>query len=598
MMLKRLYSLPSRFPTDQVSHSIWLKAACRYTLHPLVASGVMLTWALPAIAQSEPTDPISDHSVAYAVLQSSENVALETEFSIPLSPSSRLSAEAANLETQATVSPLPEIGRPVEASIDNITEADAERLPFSGQDESAELPNEALLTADANDRSPSSPESTPMAQTDVIDRGVDSPSADSSEFYESFEGMPSLFDYVQSPGEEDEDIVLPVSDRDAYRLGPGDVLQIEIFNAPELSTTDGANQYTILNDGTLNLPWVGRVVLAGLNLEAAGAAIASEYSPFLLDPVVTVSLITARPTRIAVVGEVNRPGTYTTGAFATSGAYASGPARAAAAGGVNQQPVGDLRTVIEAIQTAGGITETADVRNIQVQRRQPNRDISVRTINLMALLQEGDLSQDLSLRDGDTVLVPTATSFNAEELQELADASFSPDIITVNVVGEVVTPGSVVVSPNTSLNQAILAAGGFDSNRARKRRVQLIRLNPDGSVTDRSVSIDFSDGLNEDTNPPLRNNDIVVVARSGLTRVVDFLDIIGTAAGTVLNPIRGVIDIVDTIGDMRDREEDNDRDERRLDLQIEQQQQQNDQQNDNDDDDDDDGNIDDDDDIL
>lgn len=551
---------------------MWIKAACKHAIHPLVASGVLLTWALPAIAQSEPADPISDETVPYTVLHSSEDFAAEPEFSV-----SRLSAPSGEMETHVTVSALPEIDSPVEATPSSKIETAPETLTLAEADSSESATDE---------RSTPSPEAIATEQEGMIDRSVETPAMTSSDFYQSFEGMPSLFDYVQSPNEEDEDIVLPVSNQDAYRLGPGDVLQVEIFNAPELSTD--TNQYTILNDGTLNLPWVGRVVLAGLNLETAGVAIASEYSPFLLDPVVTVSLITARPTRIAIVGEVNRPGTYTTGAFATSGAYASGPARAAAAGGVNQQPVGDLRTVIEAIQTAGGITEIADVRNIQVQRRQPNRDISVRTVNLMALLQEGDLSQDLSLRDGDTVLVPTTTSFNAEELQELADASFSPDIITVNVVGEVVTPGSVVVSPNTSLNQAILAAGGFDSNRARRSRVQLIRLNPNGSITDRSVSIDFSDGINEDTNPPLRNNDIVVVTRSGLTRAADFIDIIGTIAGTVLNPIRGVVDIIDTFGDMRDRAADNDRDDQRLELDIEQQQQNNNNNNNNDDDEDDD----------
>jgi len=91
-------------------------------------------------------------------------------------------------------------------------------------------------------------------------------------------------------------------------------------------------------------------------------------------------------------------------------------------------------------------------------------------------------------------------------------------------------PGIVQVPPNTPMNQALLASGGFDNRRARKGRVQLIRLNPDGTVVRRDISVDFAQGINEQTNPAMRNNDIIVVGRSGLTSVTDTL-------GTVLSPI-------------------------------------------------------------
>jgi polysaccharide export outer membrane protein len=209
--------------------------------------------------------------------------------------------------------------------------------------------------------------------------------------------------------------------------------------------------------------------------------------------------------------------------------------------------------VIEAIQTSGGITPLADVRNVQVSRLNANGSERLIRVNLWALLMEGDLSQDITLRDGDTVLVPTATAINLEESQAVAAASFAPDTIGVNVVGEVADPSLVNISPNSSLNQAILAAGGFDNQRAQTGSVQLIRLNPNGTVMERTIEVDFSAGLNEETNPLVRNNDIIIVSRSGLASGFDFFDLLGDAANAIINPVRGVIGIFNTLDEINNR---------------------------------------------
>ncbi|ERT07962.1 SLBB domain protein [Lyngbya aestuarii BL J] len=150
------------------------------------------------------------------------------------------------------------------------------------------------------------------------------------------------------------------------------------------------------------------------------------------------------------------------------------------------------------------------------------------------LLQSGDINQDPFLQEGDTIVIPTASEIDPEEVEALATASFSPETINVNVVGEVVDPGILQVPPNTPLNQAILAAGGFDSIRARKQEVELIRLNPDGSVTQENLTIDLAQGINDQNNPILRNNDIVVVSRSGLSRF-------GDATSEFFRPVRDII---------------------------------------------------------
>jgi polysaccharide export outer membrane protein len=174
--------------------------------------------------------------------------------------------------------------------------------------------------------------------------------------------------------------------------------------------------------------------------------------------------------------------------------------------------------------------------------RRPTRTGTEQTvdINFWQLLQSGDVNQDVVLQDGDTIIVPTATEINPAEATQLASTTLSPSTIQVGVVGEVKKPGAVDVRPNSSLNQVILAAGGFNDSRARTTTVDLIRLNPNGSVTKRQVKVDFSQGINEQTNPILRNNDVVVVNRSKIAQA-------GDAVGTFFNPIGTVFGIIRSI---------------------------------------------------
>lgn len=212
-----------------------------------------------------------------------------------------------------------------------------------------------------------------------------------------------------------------------------------------------------------------------------------------------------QPLNVAVVGEVARPGPHIVNGETDSSGRES------------------LPTVTRAIQVAGGITQLADVRHITVRRI--TREGSERTIevDLWELLQGGDLQQDVLLQPGDTIVIPTATALTPTEAAEIASASFSPDAMPVNVIGEVGQPGTVQVPPNTPLNQAIMAAGGFN-NRAKKGKVELVRLNPDGTVERREIEVDLSAGIDEDNNPSLRPNDVILVGRSGLSSFTDTVE--------------------------------------------------------------------------
>lgn len=416
---------------------------------------------------------------------------------------------------------------------------------------------------------------------------------------------------------------------DGYTLGAGDRIKIDIFNVPEYS---GENQ--VLADGTLNLALVGSVSVQGMTLKQASTDLASRYSQFLKRPIVTISVLTARPTKIAIAGEVNRPGSYTvetgiptvtrmiqlaggikqsadvrqiqvrrprarnngteqmlnvnlwqllqTGdlsqdmllrdgdtlfiptlnstdlAEATqiaSSSFAntdSRPLKIAMVGEVARpgpytiavDPQNKVPTLTRAIQLAGGITQSADIRKIQVRRFTQDGQEKIVDVDLWKLLKEGDLRQDLPLQEGDSVVIPVATQLTPDEATSIAAASFSPDKITVNIVGEVVRPGPVQVQPNAPLNQALLAAGGFN-NRAEQGSVQLVRLNPNGTVTQRDIGVNFAQGINDQNNPALRNNDTIVVGKTG---IVSFGDQFGTLFGPIVSPITGIFGLFRLLG--------------------------------------------------
>ncbi len=264
-------------------------------------------------------------------------------------------------------------------------------------------------------------------------------------------------------------------------------------------------------------------------------------------PTLAVANITGQstqPINIAVVGEVTRPGTYTLAKEAqsrvqenemgeNSGLFAASETK----GGENVLQ----QTVTRAIKMAGGITPVADIRNIQVRRLTRAGTEQIINVNLWQLLEAADVSQDLALQQGDTVIVPKAENLDATQDEQVANSNFSPDTIKVNIVGEVVKPGAIAVVPNTTLNQALVAAGGFNKARAQMDSVDLIRLNPNGTVSQLTVKVNFSATANEETNPKLKNNDVIMVRRSGRATFSD--NVGGTLAP--LSPLLGIFRLFD-----------------------------------------------------
>jgi polysaccharide export outer membrane protein len=139
--------------------------------------------------------------------------------------------------------------------------------------------------------------------------------------------------------------------------------------------------------------------------------------------------------------------------------------------------------------------------------------------------------------------VPKATIVNPAEAGVIASTNFAPAGINVYIVGEVRTPLDPVTLPaNATLNQALISRGffGYENTRARRNKVELVRLNNDGTATKRTIEVDLTQGINEELNPQLRNNDMIIVSRSGFANLVDRMNAVIGPVG----PATGVLNFI------------------------------------------------------
>jgi polysaccharide export outer membrane protein len=310
---------------------------------------------------------------------------------------------------------------------------------------------------------------------------------------------------------------------DTYVLGAGDGLDLKLYDAPELS-----GPLEVLSDGTASLPLIGSVRLTGLTLSQANFWLTSLFRQQMQRPDLLLRVVRPRPIRVAVVGEVQRPGVYS---LTTSEVSQVGTE------GAPVTTISGLPTVVDVIQKAGGITLNADLRVVVLQRRLPGETPSFKRtrLDLLALVQAGDQLQNPFLFDGDTLRIEKADQPVPEAI-ELAAVNLSPQEITVNVVGEVKKPGRIQVGANTPLVQAVLAAGGVESWRGSQSKVELIRINRNGTATREVFAMDLSQGASNAKNPPLRNGDTVLVNRSGFAVASD-------AIGAVTQPLTGLVNV-------------------------------------------------------
>src|SRR5438876_4071866 len=207
-----------------------------------------------------------------------------------------------------------------------------------------------------------------------------------------------------------------------YKLGPGDNLVLILTGDVEL-----AYSLPVTREGFVLIQQVGQVYVSNLTLDQLRDVLYQRlgrvYSGVKRGAGATtrfdVSVANVRVNQVYVVGEVSQPGAY---------------------------QISSLGTVFTALYAAGGVTERAKLRGVEVQRAGK----TVATLDLYDYLLRGDTRNDVRLETGDVVFVPVHGT-------------------RVQVTGAVVRPAIYDLAPTESLSSLLQAAGGFRADAALKR---------------------------------------------------------------------------------------------------------------------------------
>lgn len=227
--------------------------------------------------------------------------------------------------------------------------------------------------------------------------------------YDIFSSVPTTF----APA---TDIPVPAE----YVLGPGDTLEVQL-----IGEKGGHYTLTVGRDGTVDFPYLGPIAVAGLKFPAAKSLLEKQVAEQMIGMRGSVAMGSLRSIRIFVLGEAERPGSYT---------------------------VSGLSNITNALFASGGVTSKGSLRDIQLKR---NGQVVAR-LDLYDLLLAGDTSGDVRLLPGDVIFIP-------------------PVGITVGVAGEVQRPAIYEVREGAHASDLLYLTGGL-TPRADPRTARLSRI--------------------------------------------------------------------------------------------------------------------------
>jgi len=247
--------------------------------------------------------------------------------------------------------------------------------------------------------------------------------------YDLFAGTPTTF----APA---TDIPVPVN----YIIGPGDTVEVQLFGKD-----NEQHSLVITREGVLNFPGLGPITVAGLTFSELKTNLKQRIKNQMIGVKASISMGTLRSIRIFILGDAERPGSYTISA---------------------------LSTMTNALFVSGGIKPIGSLRNIQLKR---NGKL-VKSLDLYDLLLKGDTSKDARLLPGDVLFVP-------------------PIGKTIGVGGEVRRPAIYEVKKQATAAQMIKMAGGFTPT-AYPQASQMERINANKDRTLVELDLNSQAGKN------------------------------------------------------------------------------------------------------
>jgi polysaccharide export outer membrane protein len=159
-----------------------------------------------------------------------------------------------------------------------------------------------------------------------------------------------------------------------YRIGPGDVLAIDVWKEPDASTA----ATVVRPDGRVSLALLGELMVAGSTLQELQDSVSARYARIIRDARVHVTVREVNSQRVYVIGEVRREGAI--------------------------RIVTPL-TVLQALADSGGLTDYAKKKKIYILRADNGRQVKL-PFDYNAVLRGRNVEQNITLLPGDTVVVP------------------------------------------------------------------------------------------------------------------------------------------------------------------------------------------------
>ena len=238
-------------------------------------------------------------------------------------------------------------------------------------------------------------------------------------------------------------------------LGPGDLLELKVFEAPELAT-----QVRISSRGFITLPLLADVEVAGLTARELEMKVEGLYrAKYIRDPHVSLFVEEHLSQKVTFVGQVKSPGTYEL------------PARI---------------KLLDALALAGGLTDkaggTAQVRRVG----KTMEDTGSYIVDLDRLINEGAAELNIPINGGDIIFIEEGGMFYID--------------------GAVRMSGAFPIKATTTLEEAIMTAGGFLSY-ADSEDVILVRRNAENKRVVKHLNLEVA----KHGSYPVKDGDIVVV---------------------------------------------------------------------------------------
>jgi polysaccharide export outer membrane protein len=237
-----------------------------------------------------------------------------------------------------------------------------------------------------------------------------------------------------------------------YELGEGDLLKITVYDNPDLTS-----EVRVSGEGKITVPLIGEVQVKALTATAIGKKLADLFADgYLKNPQVSVFILEYKSKKVTALGEFTKPGLI------------------------------EMRgnsTLMEMISNAGGITANAG-ETLYIQRKilkggANQKDEIKIEVDLVKLLEGGDITLNVPVIDGDSIYVPKAAF--------------------VYVTGEVRNPGAFKITKELTVLRSITLAGGF-TQKASKKGTEIVRKS---GKSEKTIEVKMEDLVQPD--------DIIVV---------------------------------------------------------------------------------------